>query len=294
MNFIFNYLLMIALAVFNVTLLGADPISNSDNSYEQELKTLDWKVVGTYKLSKSHSSLSVPEEHLALIGLDAQKLDCLNGNEEDFALEAVTLGGSEFTETVYFHNYNEGNVSINDWSDVNSKQMIASISENTEKSNKIRVEKGFEGRLHVVGWIQEPTLDKNTNTVFWSIECKSDGENEHSFNSIALRLGRTGYEKLTWVGSLSQYKAFGGELDVMLRAHSFDPGYRYTDYTPGDKVATYGVATLVAATLGAKIVKTTGFLLIFKKFGVFFVAAIVASFRKIKNFFWRTKGDDVS
>ena len=73
----------------------------------------------------------------------------------------------------------------------------------------------------------------------------------------------------------------------MLRAHSFDPGYRYTDHTTGDKVATYGIASLVAGTLGAKIVKAGGFLVLLKKFGGFFMAGIAAIFYKLRRIFGR-------
>jgi len=102
-------------------------------------------------------------------------------------------------------------------------------------------------------------------------------------NSIALRLGRKGYERLNWVTEKSSYVPFGGELDVMLRAHSFETGYKYADFVEGDKIATYGIAGLIAATLGTKILKATGLILLFKKFGVYIVAGLSALFFKFRD-----------
>jgi len=247
----------------------------------KELLSLDWLSPGTHKLPISHSSLSVPAGHLVVIGDDARKLSQLTGNGFIDSLEAVTMNDSG-SQAVYFCYHDEGYVSIDDWKEVDPMKMIKSISESTEKANPEKRKKGIN-ELHVIGWIQEPTLDRNTNTVYWSIELQEGDEQNHTFNSIALRLGRNGFERIVWVGSAPDYEAFGGELDVMLRAHSFEPGHRYCDYTTGDKVATYGVATLVAATVGAKIAKAGGFaglLILLKKFGGFIVAGAAALFCK--------------
>jgi uncharacterized membrane-anchored protein len=77
----------------------------------------------------------------------------------------------------------------------------------------------------------------------------------------------------------------------MLRSHSFDSGYRYKDYRTGDKIASYGIATLVAATVGGKIVKASGLAVLFKKLGGFIFAGIVSLFYKFKNIFKRSKKD---
>lgn len=92
---------------------------------------------------------------------------------------------------------------------------------------------------------------------------------------------------MVWVTEKDNYVPFGGELDIMLRAHSYESGFRYCDYKPGDKVASYGIATLVAVTVGSKIIKTGGFLVIFKKLSGFIFAFIAAAFYKIKKFFRR-------
>ena len=89
--------------------------------------------------------------------------------------------------------------------------------------------------MHVVGWLQRPALDRNTATVYWALE--GANPEHHVVNSIALRLGRDGYERVNWIVDKADYQSVGGQLDVMLRAHSFDQGHRYADHTSGDTIA---------------------------------------------------------
>ena len=237
----------------NLGLVATQPMvsEEEENPLAQEILSLDWHFTGTCKLPASHSTLSIPESYMAVTGNDAAKFSTLCENNPE-NVEAIIVNNS-FEHMIVFQNHEEGYVTIDDWKNLDPTEMLESIIEATEKANQTRRQNGTG--LHVLGWLQEPTLDRNTNTIYWAIEAKSDAESEHAFNSTAIRLGRKGYERVVWVGSLPEYKVFGGELDVMLRAHSFDPGYRYKDYTTGDKVAAYGITTLVAATAGAKIAR---------------------------------------
>lgn len=270
--------LTIALSLMVGASLAAD-----DSEFEREFNALKWHTAGTYSLPFSHSSLKVPKDHLLLVGEDARKLSRLYGNSEDSSLEAVVLD-VEYNNSVFFVSDVDGYVSINDWGDVDADQLLADFRENTEALNKERVENGFDP-VYVVGWIQKPTLDKSTSTVYWSFESKMGDSEENYFNSIALRLGRHGYEKLVWVGDMSQYKASGGELDTMMKAHAFDPGHTYSDFVSTDKLAGYGIASLVAATAGAKALKAGFFGILFKKIGALIVAGVGYLFYRVKNFF---------
>ena len=250
---------------------------------------LDWKNAGAQELEISHSILVVPEGYLAVTGDDARKVNSLvQGDDEDDSVEAVVIS-EDFSDMVVFYSFNEGYVSIDDWNSIKPKELLKEISENTEKANLNRKKNGIS-ELHVVDWIQEPSLDKHNNTIFWAIECLNEEDGSHIVNSVALRLGRNGFEHIVWVVDKERYISFGGTLDVMLRAHSYDPGYRYTDFSKSDRVASYGIASLVAAIVGGKIVKAGGLVLIFKKLGGFILAGMGAAFYKIKKIF-RKKTD---
>lgn len=253
---------------------------------------LDWKETGTYKLDQSNSTISLPEGYKLLIGEEAKKGRKLTCRDPDNPNLEAAIYGEDFENVILFENLKGGYVSLDDWEEIDPKSLLEAISENTEKANKERRKNGGE-ELHVVGWIQEPILDKYTNTVYWAIEAKGGNEG-NIVNSVAIRLGREGFEKLIWVTQKSSYVPFGGHLDVMLRSHSFDFGFQYKDYKTGDKIASYGIATLVAATVGGKIVKAGGLAVLFKKIGGFAFAAIAAIFYKFKNIFKRKKeGQDV-
>lgn len=249
---------------------------------------LNWKDQGTYSMPLSNSTISLPVGRSIVIGKDAMRLNELYGNPENESIEAITI--DEHFHSVYFTNYKEGYVSIKDWGEINPDEFLQSIIENTEEANKLRRQKSFS-ELHVLGWLQEPTLDKHNNTVFWAIDAEDD-DGDSLVNSVALRLGREGFEKIVWVTDRDTYTPFGGELDIMLRAHSFDPGFRYNDHKKGDKIASYGIASLVAAVAGAKIVKAGGIAVLLKKGGAVIAAGIATAFYKLRKFFKRRKGGD--
>lgn len=254
----------------------------------REISALNWKTEGRYRLPKSNSTLSIPCNYALLTGAEARSINTIVGEPYDEHTEAYVCDLNDVFETaIIFQNLKTGYVSIDDWKEIDAKNLLKSITQNTEEGNKERRKMGVR-ELHVIGWIQEPTLDYHTKTVYWAIEADA-GDEENLVNSVAIRLGREGYEKVTWVTSRSSYVPFGGHLDTLLRAHSFDPGYRYKDYQEGDKLAGYGIATLVAATVGGKVVKAGGLIAILKKVGGFLVAGAAAFFYKLKNLFRRNE-----
>lgn len=252
------------------------------------LGDFDWKVEGRYNLSLSNSSLSVPEGCIAIIGEDARKFYEVNECIKSENIEALVIT-ENFDSFIYFESFESGYISTEDWNTLDSASLLKSIQKNTEKANINRKIKGIS-TLKVLEWIQEPILDKQSNTVFWALNCVVENTGEKLVNSIGIRLGRKGFEKITWVTDRDNYKVFGGELDVMLRSHSFESGYRYSDFSKGDQVASYGLASLVAATVGGKIVKSGGILLGMKKLWGVIVAGVAALFCKVKN--WFRMGDD--
>src|SRR4051812_7395476 len=72
-------------------------------------------------------------------------------------------------------------------------------------------------------------------------------------------------------GKTEQFRVFqtSNMLGQVMQARSFDPGSRYSDHIDGDKMAGYGIAALVGAIAGAKVVKVAaglGLLVLLKKF----------------------------
>jgi uncharacterized membrane-anchored protein len=248
-----------------------------------EIGKIPWVREGSHKLAQSTSTISIPHDHVAAFAADAVRFETLVGNSDLASKHVEAVVVNRRNEQVIFQSFNdEGYVTLDDWKDVDAAAMLETIKDNTEKGNAERARNGFAA-VHVKGWLQQPTLDRDSNTVRWAIA--ADDETP-IVNAVALRLGRRGFEKLTWVGDANSYAAQGGELDLILSAHAFDPGFRYADYVTGDKVAAYGVGALVATMVGAKLAKIglfAGLLVLLKKFGVIAVVALGGLFAKFRR-----------
>jgi uncharacterized membrane-anchored protein len=265
---------------------AADQPSMTQQQRTAAIRQLHWLDAGNYQLPLSHSTLALPQGYRMVLGEDARRLMQLTGDQAKASVEAVALSPN-FKDEIIFQGVNDGYVRLDDWSEVDAAAMIRQIRENTEKENEWRRQQGFD-EIHVVGWLRQPTLDRATSTAFWAIE-GSNGQGG-IVNSIALRLGRNGYERLNWIVDKRNYVAGGGQLDLMLRAHSYDAGYRYADHASGDKVAAYTIAGLVAAVAGAKLLKVAagvGLLVLLKKFGAIIVALGAAVLYRVRRFFRR-------
>ena len=263
-------------------------LSEDDKKLKEIFHSLDWKKGGTHELIKSNSTISLPADcYLLLTQEDANKWrTATTGDDDDPSLEA-SVHALDFDNEILFRYFDEGYVSLDDWDDMDPNELIQDIIKNTEENNIERLKKN-QLEIHVIGWLQEPYLDRKTNTVYWAIEI-DQGTEEHTVNSVAFVFGRTGYEQLILVTGKESYDSSGGHLQMMLHSHSFNAGNRYTDHEKGDKIAGFGVATLVAATLGSKLMKLAGLGLILKKFGSFLLVAVAGGFYKIKDFFRRKR-----
>src|SRR5262249_13408095 len=153
-----------------------------------------------------------------------------------------------------------------DWEDLNPDDLIKLISENTEKANTDRRAAGISP-LHVDGWREMPYLDRPNATVHWAMTMHDDAGQE-TVNTIAVMLGRDGFEKFIWAGTPTVDQSL---LKTAQTSFSFPSGERYSDYREGDKVAEYGIAGLVAGILGTKIATKLGLFALLvvsaKKFG---------------------------
>jgi uncharacterized membrane-anchored protein len=163
-------------------------------------------------------------------------------------VDAVVVDPNNFA-VVFLEYIESGYVNLDDWNDLDSTILLDQIIENTKKANEERRQNGVE-ELDVKGWRIEPTLDREQGFVYWAIDAMDGGA--LIVNAIALKLGRKGFEKLTWVGSADLYSAPGGFLQAMIDAHQYKSGYKYADYSIGDKIAAFGIAALVSASAGGK------------------------------------------
>lgn len=278
-------LLVLMATVLSVPYGACAQIPNTQEEREAVFKKLQWQHEGTYHLPASNSTLSLPEGYVLIDGADARAFyEASNGISAPSSLEAV-VAQSATGNIVLFKTVREGYVRLDDWSDVDADELLQSMKDGTEQANKERAQHNMRP-LTIVGWRQRPNLDDATKMVNWTIEAR---EGDEAFvNTTQLRFGRYGYEMLTWVGDTKDDAA--PFLQNMQAAYDFNTGAQYGDFKPNDKVATYGIAALVAGLLGAKVAAKLGFLavaLIFLKKGWIIVlaafSAIGASVKRLRR-----------
>lgn len=258
--------------------------TSSTEQTMEALKKLKWRQTGNVKFEASSSTLTLPSGFVATTGHDAQKFSKLvNGTDDGAALEGVAIAPDD--GLVYFQYTSEGYVSLDDWGEVDPKTIIQSVSENTEKSNSARLTQGISP-LHVDGWITKPTLDRQNSRVYWSFSAHDEAGNK-LINAVILQLGRSGFEKIVWAGDPVAFQQ-SGSFPLIMRSYSFDEGSRYTDHIQTDKVASYGIAGLVGAVIGVKLLKVgaaAGLLVLLKKFIIIPFLIAAGFFKKLVGVF---------
>lgn len=185
------------------------------------------KASKTYHLPQSKSTLSLPEGYKAIL-------------ISNHGIEAMVHDDS-FKNFIVFKSCVCGYIPLDNWSDLDPTTLLENFSQDIkEKSQKTREKEGVEVRS--VAWVQEPTLDRQANTVYFSLRI-DDSQGKSFLHSTVVRLNREGCLHIVWMGPLSDYKE--DSLNIVVQAHTFDPGYCYSDYIPGDKISDTGIATIL-------------------------------------------------
>ena len=186
---------------------------------------------------------------------------------------AVTIS---YSDSGYVKDSDAGKINYDDL----LKQMQKAVHEN----NKTREEKGYPD-IELVGWAAPPRYDANTHKLYWAKELSFQGQPENTLNYDIRILGRRGVLELDAVAPMHELHDIEQQTPDILGMVDFDQGNRYADFDPKvDKVATFGIAALIAGGVAAKLglfKLIWVFILAAKKFIIIGLAAIAAWFKKI-------------
>lgn len=179
----------------------------------------------------------------------------------------------------------DGYVKDDDAEKINYTKLLKEMQEGVREASAQRVKEGYPA-IDLVGWATAPRYDKQTHKFYWAKEIKfGDGTDEHTLNYNLRILGRGGILELNAVAGMSQFSQIEKATPELLGMVDFNAGNHYADYKPGtDKLATYGLAALVAGGIAAKAGLFKGLLLgllAMKKFLIIGVIAAIAFFKKI-------------
>jgi uncharacterized membrane-anchored protein len=205
--------------------------------------------------------------------------------------DAVNSDGSE----LIYQWIPDGYVASSDWNDVDPDSLLKQVKEADVEANRIRQERGIP-TITNTGCRQKPQFDQTTHAVSFAIE-GIDSRGGKVVNFVALKLGRYGFERITWVVDPTKI-AVRDDLRVAVDNLDFGKGGTYADYRPGsDRAAAYGVAGLVAGALGVKIAKVgvagavAGLAVFAKQAGALVMIAFAAIATGIKRLFSRKRRD---
>ena len=179
----------------------------------------------------------------------------------------------------------DGYVKDDDAATINYDDLLKKMQKAVADSNDARKKRGYP-TAELIGWAAPPRYDKATHKLYWAKNLKVESARENTLNYNIRVLGRRGVLVLNAIAAMDQLPEIERNAPTILGAVDFNPGNRYTDFDAGagDKIATYGIATLIAGGIAAKVglFKSLWIAIIAaKKFIVIGVAAVVAWFRKL-------------
>ncbi|MEE7547908.1 DUF2167 domain-containing protein, partial [Xanthomonas sp. Kuri4-1] len=146
----------------------------------------------------------------------------------------------------------DGYVSDEDASRIDYADLLKDLQRGTAEENAQRREQGY-GSVDLLGWAVPPRYDIGSKKLYWAKELRFDGEPGHTLNYDIRVLGRSGYLSLNAVAGMKDLAQVRTGMQQLLPMTEFDRGARYADHDPStDKIASYGLASLIGGGLAAK------------------------------------------
>lgn len=281
-----SLLLLFLCLTFPVTALAVAPAAPTEAAEETSLiDTFDLKT-GAVELPNGMVKMEVPDGFRYIGPEDSKRfLEEGWGNPDG----SGTLGMLLPVETDLFGDegwgvvityQDDGHVADEDAADIDYKELLGSMQEETNDSNEERKKQGFEP-VTLVGWAAPPRYDTEAKKLYWAKELQFGDNKQNTLNYNVRILGRSGVLVMNAVSGISQLPAVEKAMVQVLGFTEFKEGQRYSDYdSSSDKLAGYGIAALVGGGVAAKaglFAKLGALLLAFKKL-IFIGLAAVGAF----------------
>jgi uncharacterized membrane-anchored protein len=186
---------------------------------------------------------------------------------------------------VIFEFNDVGYVKDDDKDKLDAGALLKSIQNATEEANKARAERGWTP-FHVRGWYKPPFYDVSTRNLTWAMQGYStnQGKEETSVNYSVRILGRRGTMNVDLVLDPGLVDSVVPKFNKLLSGFSYLAGGSYSDFRAGDKIAEYGLATLIAGGATAVALKT-GLLAKLWKLIAIGIAALVSFLKRGWKYF---------
>ena len=242
---------------------------------------IPWAKGPTRGALGSEATISVPAGCL-FTGVDGVKMflqlteNIASGNERGVVMcQADQTADPWF---VLFSYDKSGYVRDDEGSNLDADAILETVRRGTEAANRERKSRGW-GTLSVDGWATKPFYDRTTNNLTWAITAH-DNTGGRTVNHSVRLLGRGGVMHADLVTTPTQLDALVPTFNGMISAFTYQPGQKYAEWRPGDKVAAYGLTALVAGGAGVALVKS-GLLVKFWKLIVIGFAAVIGALKRL-------------
>jgi len=242
--------------------------------------SLKWQT-GTITLKNGLAKINLSDNFRFLDHENAEKvLHDLWGNPPDpdnlgmiFATDVGPLDHDRWGIVV---SYEEGGyVKDDDAEKINYDDLLKQMQQEVHDSNAERQKLGYR-TLELTGWAAPPRYDKITHKLYWAKELQVGEYPKHALNYDIRILGRRGVLVLNAVSSMDDFTIIDQKIPSVLAMVDFQPGNSYADFDPKiDKVAEYGLATLIAGGAIAGAAKLGLFGLLFK-----YIIVVVLALKK--------------
>ncbi|HEY0823016.1 MAG TPA: DUF2167 domain-containing protein [Ramlibacter sp.] len=235
------------------------------------------KIVGPATVAlRDQASLKLPEGYLYIPTPAATQVMQAMGNRSDPRLVGVVFPAANDPWFVAIKFVQEGYVKDDDARDWKPDDLLDSLREGTEAANAERTKRGFPA-IDVVGWAEPPRYDSATHRLVWSASSRERGQGasaDQGVNYNTYALGREGYISLNLITDLDKLATYRPNALQLLGALEYNEGKRYADFNGStDKVAAYGLATLVAGAAAKKL----GFFALLLAFAAKFAKVLVVA-----------------
>jgi len=275
-------------------LAKTDGADDAAKEAEAKAKVEQWIAglkfeTGTVSIGSGLATATLPPEFKYLNGSDSSRLLTLFGNPPQKNLGTILPAKTDLLndENAWFivMQYDEdGYVKDDDAEKINYTDLLKQMQTSISEANEERAKEGYSS-LKLIGWATPPRYDRGSHKMFWAKEIKFGDSPENTLNYNIRMLGRKGVLVLNAVAGMNKLAEIEAATPQILSMVDFNAGNRYTDFNGStDKVATYGIAALVAGGVAAKagLFKVAGiFLLKFWKVILIGIAAVGGFVKKI-------------
>jgi uncharacterized membrane-anchored protein len=278
MNMLMPGLRMIALCLLAALAARADESAHlSKDQILSLVSALKWQT-GTITLKDGLATINLGDDFRFLGNDDARKVlhDVWDNPDDPNILGMIfpkDIGPIDRDNWAVLVSYEDsGYVKDDDAGKINYDDLLKKMQDAAKAADAERVKEGYP-TLDIVGWAEPPRYDPATHKLYWAKELKIGGEPEDGLNYDIRILGRRGVLVLSVLGGMSQLQQINDAAPKIIAMVDFQPGNTYAEFDPKiDKVAEYGLATLIAGGALAGAAKLGLFAALFK----WIVVAILA------------------